>query len=218
MIRMLRESWVALTVLVLALIAQIPHAAYVFDKLVAQEGTALGLAYAIALEFAVLMFVIHGRNFESYLFAGASILVNLSYYSMHRVTVWGDGVSLPAWLVSLMLPVAIARYSHIVAEAQDEIPAWVFRAWTWVNGILPVNRIEAGAESTDSRDMQSTAPVSPVPVKCFDKLSNRSEGAARMQELYDGGRGVTSAKALADAAGVGYETAKSWLRRNKVTV
>lgn len=218
MIKMLRESWVALTVLVLALIAQIPHAAYVFDKLVAQEGTALGLAYAIALEFAVLMFVIHGRNFESYLFAGASILVNLSYYSMHRVAVWGDGVSLPAWLVSLMLPVAIARYSHIVAEAQDEVPAWVFRAWAWVNGILPVNRIETGAHSINTHDVQSPAPVSPVKASPSAVPAKSSEGAARMHELYDVGRGVTSAKALADAAGVGYETAKSWLRRNRVPV
>ncbi len=211
MIELLRKSWVALAVLVLALVAQIPHAAYVFDKLVGQESTLLGLAYAIALEFAVLMFVIHGRNFESYLFAGASILVNLSYYSMHSVTVWGAGLSLPAWLVSLMLPVAIARYSHIVADAKDELPGWAVGAWSAVRGMLPVDRTEAGIVTINLTDSVQSDPVSRPPVP-----SAKGEGAARMRELYDRGRGVTGARELADAAGVGYETAKSWLRRNRV--
>lgn len=204
MIELLRKSWVALAVLVLALVAQIPHAAYVFDNLVGQDGTVLGLAYAIALEFAVLMFVIHGRNFESYLFAGASILVNLSYYSMHSVTVWGAGLSLPAWLVSLMLPVAIARYSHIVADAKDDMHE-VMAVWVRAQGQWA--KLGAWWRSEE---------VQPAPEPVQKGAPKVSEGAARMKELYEEGRGVTSAKALADAAGVGYETAKSWLRRNRI--
>jgi len=40
-------------------------------------------------------------------------------------------------------------------------------------------------------------------------------GAARIEELYDKGRGITTPKELATAAGVSYEAAKSWLRREK---
>lgn len=131
MIELLRKSYVALLVLALALIAQIPHAAYVFDNIAgnipADSWTVLGFSYAIALELAVLMFVVHGKQAESYAFAGASVLVNLSYYAMHDVSLW-TLEAFPAWLVAFMLPVAIARYSHVIAEVDDvhiAIPQWV---------------------------------------------------------------------------------------------
>jgi len=137
MIELLRKSYVALLVLFLALVAQIPHAAYVFNvapylALPVQPQSnlrawLLAYAYAIALESATLMFVVHGHRRASYGFAGASFLVNMCYYAMHGVALWSLA-AFPAWLLSALLPVAIASYSHILAGAQDEPlqwPAWV---------------------------------------------------------------------------------------------
>jgi hypothetical protein len=124
----LESSNATLAVLVLALVAQTPHAADVFRLIVHSEGwTAIAHSYsfAIALELAVLMFVVQKCHRESYGFAGVSIAMNLSYYALHGVQLiaWA---ALPALLVSVALPVAIARYSHAVAgsheaqTAQDE--------------------------------------------------------------------------------------------------
>ena len=133
MIEILRKSYVALLVLFLALVAQIPHAAYVFDvapylALPVQPQSnlsawLLAYAYAIALESATLMFVVHGHRRASYGFAGASFLVNMCYYAMHGVALWSLA-AFPAWLLSALLPVAIASYSHILAGAQDEPLHW----------------------------------------------------------------------------------------------
>lgn len=116
---LLRSKEATLSVLVIALIAQIPHAAYVFTHIGKQQETWFsfghGGAYAIALELAVLLFVVRNRQVESYGFAAVSILINLSYYNMHGVSVFSLG-SFPAWLVSVALPVAIACYSHDIAH------------------------------------------------------------------------------------------------------
>lgn len=132
MIEVLRKSYVALAVLALALIAQIPHAAYVFDNIASggDTWTVLGYCYAIALELAVLMFVVHGKQAESYGFALASVLVNLSYYAMQGVSLFSVQ-ALPAWLVAFMLPVAIARYSHVIAEVDDVQVDWSVLQVAW---------------------------------------------------------------------------------------
>lgn len=149
MIEILRKSYVALLVLFLALVAQIPHAAYVFNvapylALPVQPQSQLSAwllayAYAIALESATLMFVVHGHRRASYGFAGASFLVNMCYYAMHGVALWSLA-AFPAWLLSALLPVAIASYSHILAGAQDEPlhwPAWAVAGWAKVRGNAP---------------------------------------------------------------------------------
>lgn len=161
MIELLRKSYVALLVLFLALVAQIPHAAYVFNvapylALPVQPQSnlsawLLAYAYAIALESATLMFVVHGHRRASYGFAGASFLVNMCYYAMHGVALWSL-VAFPAWLLSALLPVAIASYSHILAGAQDEplqMPAWV-------TGAIARLRNRATPVIADATPMQPT--------------------------------------------------------------
>lgn len=118
----LRSPVATLAVLVTALVAQLPHAADVFRLAVA--GTGLGAtlhsySYAIALELAVLLFVVQRRNIESYVFAVASICINLAYYALHEVDLLSAS-SAPAWLISVALPVAIARYSHLIVDAAHE--------------------------------------------------------------------------------------------------
>lgn len=114
----LRTPIATLIVLCAALLAQLPHAADVFRIIVQADGllaVAHGYAYAIALELAVLLFVVQRRNIESYLFAVVSVLVNLSYYALHGVDLISIA-ALPAWLVSIALPAAIARYSHLLVD------------------------------------------------------------------------------------------------------
>ena len=115
----LRTPVATLVVLVAALLAQLPHAADVFRLVVHGDGiwqVAHSYSYAIALELAVLLFVVQRRNVESYLFAFVSICVNLAYYSLHGVNLF-SWAALPAWLISIALPAAIARYSHLIVDA-----------------------------------------------------------------------------------------------------
>ena len=114
----LKSSNATLGVLALALIAQMPHAADVFKLIVHGSSvwaTVHSYSYAIALELAVLLFVVQGRHLESYGFAAVSVCINLSYYYLHSVALFSPS-ALPAWLVSIALPIAIARYSHAVVE------------------------------------------------------------------------------------------------------
>lgn len=171
MIKLLRQSFVALFVLALALVAQIPHAAYVFDNvagpLAKGDWTLLGFSYAIALELAVLMFVVHGKQAESYAFAFASVLVNLSYYAMHNVQLWSLA-AFPAWLIAFMLPVAIARYSHVIAEVEGtredmpQVPESLRFVAVWLRtqvGVsLPFAQDVAPAQLPDSPTMQVEFP------------------------------------------------------------
>lgn len=111
MINAIRSNPVSLFVLLLALAAQVPHALTVFYEASHVESDTnwwLSLTFAIALESAVLMFVIHGWHKFSYAFAASSILVNMAYYDMLPET-------FVKILVSVILPVAIACYSHLVA-------------------------------------------------------------------------------------------------------
>jgi hypothetical protein len=120
----LKSSDATLGVLVLALIAQTPHAADVFRLIVHSNGIAAvvhSYCFAIALELAVLMFVVQKRHKESYCFAGVSVAMNLSYYHLHDVQLIASS-ALPALLVSVALPVAIARYSHAVADPHEAQP------------------------------------------------------------------------------------------------
>jgi hypothetical protein len=95
-IEILKSPNAVLGVLALALLAQMPHAADVFRMTVHSAQTAdasiwekgHSYSYAIALELAVLLFVIQNRHIESYGFAAVSVLVNLSYYGLHGVNLF----------------------------------------------------------------------------------------------------------------------------------
>lgn len=130
----LQSSNAVLAVLVLALLAQMPHAQHVFYHLGSDTGW-FGWVQswfgAVALEFAVLVFVVRGKQLESWGFAVFSIAVNMVYYYDPAVALW---VPRATWLLSAGLPVAIALYSHEVAgkhastvevEAVDDVVAEV---------------------------------------------------------------------------------------------
>lgn len=116
----LRSEAALLTLLAMALISQTPHTAVLFHRLSpAADGPANlatwlhAIAYAIALEFATLVFVVRGQRRLAWLFAGVSIAVNLLYYAVGEIT---PIYVLSALMVSVALPSSIAFYSHSVAQ------------------------------------------------------------------------------------------------------
>jgi hypothetical protein len=111
----LQSSNAVLAVLVLALLAQMPHAQHVFYHLgsdLGWFGWVQSWFGAVALEFAVLVFVVRGKQAESWGFAVFSVAINLVYYYDPELTWY---LPKATWLLSAGLPVAIALYSHEVA-------------------------------------------------------------------------------------------------------
>lgn len=133
-IEFLRSKEAILMVLILALFAQLPHTAVVFHRV--STAALAGLAYwgvdvgltvdwmhsytaAIAVEVAVLVFVVRGKSLLSWLFAACSAAMNLIYY-------WRPGwdirepnpLIIGAVLWSILLPAAIAFYSHEIGDGE----------------------------------------------------------------------------------------------------
>ncbi len=115
-IELLKSQNAVIIVLVVALLAQMPHAEAVFyahgqahDWL----GRVASIFAAIALELAVLVFVVRGSIRASWGFAAFSVAINLVYYYRADAS-WADLA--PTILLSAGLPIAIALYSHEVAE------------------------------------------------------------------------------------------------------
>ena len=156
-IKFLRSPLATLIVLCSALLAQLPHASDVFRMIVAGNGWPAilhGFTYAVALELAVLLFVVQHRNVESYIFAAVSILVNLSYYYLHGVALLSVA-ALPACLVSIALPAAIAQYSHLIVAATEQ-----GEAQTAIAPVLPTRRRwQFWRKSTETVTTSSSAPA-----------------------------------------------------------
>lgn len=200
----LRSPIATLAVLVTALVAQLPHAADVFRLAVA--GTGLGAtlhsySYAIALELAVLLFVVQRRNIESYVFAVASICINLAYYALHEVDLLSAS-SAPAWLISVALPVAIARYSHLIVDAAHEathepVAAPAAPLAEPVAHDEPVQRTRARVQPVQVAEPVDVAPPT-IDVRTH-ALQMHAEGMSVAQ--------------ISQALGANPSTVRSWVRR-----
>lgn len=126
----LRTPLATLLALIAALGAQLPHAADVFRLIVHAQGdwaVQHSYLYALALETAILLFVVNDRRTESYVFAVVSVLTNLAYYHIHGIALFPPALELgawldvlPPWLVSVALPIAIALYSHQLAGPHSQ--------------------------------------------------------------------------------------------------
>lgn len=132
----LRTQQAILVVLILALLAQLPHTAWVFQRISTTSlsytvwnfdlGLAIGWVFAYvaatSVELAVLMFVVRGRNLYSWIFAGCSVLMNLFYYWQPTWSLFEFPYPVPmmsALLWSLLLPGAIALYSHEIKRGDE---------------------------------------------------------------------------------------------------
>ena len=180
----LLRSRAATTIFLLAAIgAQTPHAAYVFYTTANDSRFTAWLA-AFALESAVLHFVLHGQRKVSYLFASVSVAMNLAYYRMHGVDIFAlEGAT--AWLLAIALPVAIAFYSHSIAEnaeaiAEETKPASIDEnavespfSSQWVVNPIPTH--EKALRPTYAVERQSVAPYLPEEVEEVASMAQVAE-------------------------------------------
>jgi hypothetical protein len=200
----LRTPIATLIVLIAALLAQLPHAADVFRLVVHGDGIWQVLhsySYAVALELAVLLFVVQRRNVESYLFAIVSVCVNLAYYALHGVNLFSVA-ALPAWLISIALPAAIARYSHLIADATPTTVAPTQDA--------PVQRRK--------RNEPDTVPdATPEPLQVAQDATDDATPTidARAHALQMASDGMNASQ-IAKALQINYSTVRSWLKRAQV--
>jgi hypothetical protein len=215
----LKSSNATLVVLVLALFAQIPHAADVFRLipfiLSGDEQDALAwyqyvlpfvhsYLFAVALELAVLLFVVRHKQYESYGFAAASVAMNLAYYHLHGVGLFSTS-AIPAWLVSFSLPAAIALYSHAVADAQDEQPQRTPRAIKTVRQSERTERLTVYAEQLPEQSVVIEAEQS-------DDLTTASDEQKRryLAELLASGERLNKTQ-LAKQFAIGRTTLYAWI-------
>ena len=158
-------------------------------------------SYAIALELAVLLFVVQRRNIESYLFAAVSICVNLAYYSLHGVNLFSVA-ALPAWLISIALPAAIARYSHLIVDA----------------GIAQDDDAEPTADDETAQDftqtaVQDDAPTDNVPAPQPKRKPARKRKVQKLtpeqRRMQIAESGIDNAADVATLFGVSMRTAQA---------
>ena len=217
----LRTPVAMLLALVLALVAQLEHTAQVFMQVVDAHGIYAQMhayAFAVAVETAVLLFVLAGHRRISYGFAIATALTNLSYYAMQGVDLLSVQGA-PAWLMSLLLPAAIVGYSHTIADApQQEKPPKPATTniqpveHAKARGDVPVgtlghsSKTPPDAAPAETGDLPATPAEQPQDVPTHDK---------RTQALQLRDEGYTAAE-IARMTGAKYSTVQSWLRRATV--
>ena len=203
-IAFLRTPVATLAVLVTALVAQLPHAADVFRLAVAGHGLGATLhsySYAVALELAVLLFVVQRRNVESYIFAVASICINLAYYALHGVNL-ASVAAAPAWLISVALPVAIARYSHLIVDAAHEevaqpvAPSVAQPVAPAIDQVVHAEPVQRARVQVHAEPAQSDIPVMDVKSHA---LQMHAEGCSVAQ--------------ITQQLGANASTVRSWVRR-----
>jgi len=200
-------------VLVLALLAQMPHAQYVFFS---NSHDASWFSWfqswgaAVALEVAVLVFVIRSNTRVSWGFAAFSILINLMYYY--------DVPHIAPLLLAAGLPVAIALYSHEVAahqhssnEAEEKTSA----------PPKIVQRHKPAAQPPELHSVQDvakhTVQFDALPIADADGTIATMQGdvqpdrRTRALQLHDEGLKPANIAAEVDAP---LSTVQSWIRRH----
>lgn len=93
----IKNPWVALFALILVLLANLKHSISIYFSITQQESTTIGLIYVgfmvIALDFAVLVFAVHGNKWGSRLCALLIGTMNLYYFWSH--------LDFPGWTMKL---------------------------------------------------------------------------------------------------------------------
>ena len=180
--------------LVAALLAQTPHSATVFHRVSTSPDLVLiswvhAYAFAISVEAAVLMFVIRREVSRAWMFAGFSFAINIVYYWQSE-WIANLGASSPnmagALLSSVMLPLAIALYSHSVSD-ESTVKAGQ-------------DAVAKPAAKQDAKPAQ--APAAKPAAKKERKLA-KNERLALLRE-----HGITDYNEAASETGVSYDTAR----------
>jgi hypothetical protein len=125
------ETLVFLT-LVFVLVAQIIHTMYIFEHIrVADMSFTVGewnitafnwihaLIFAVAIESAILMFILNGKRLPSKIYAVASFATNVLYYGSWKLSV---PEMLATVIASSMLAGSIWFFSDLFAEKIELLP------------------------------------------------------------------------------------------------
>lgn len=232
----------AAALLFTALLAQAPHAATVFIRIAPQDvewevwwlAILGGIVYAIALESATAYFVWRNKMRWAIAFAAFSIMHNVAYYMPGAWTfdAWGAQLSLryivSALLISASLPIAIAAFSHVHAEAQQaggDLPEYLpatpsegtqrpQKKNKGYGGAVPTVQTQPAATEQASEGVRE----SPVPAETeapADASQDVPTHDTRTQALQLRDEGYTAAE-IARMTGAKYSTVQSWLRRATV--
>jgi hypothetical protein len=196
-IKLLKSQNAVVAVLVLALLAQMPHAASVFYHYSHAQNVWVSLqsiGFAVALEVAVLVFVARGSIQTSWGFAVFSIAINAVYYSDGSMSTLLSASSWPFWLLSAGLPVAIALYSHEVADdphtvtvrnhAATEPLRVVAGNMQVVTGNMHIAAVERNSATEHCNDTAIEVAV-PVAVDCSTAITERQ---AQILQLRSAGK------------------------------
>jgi hypothetical protein len=125
------ETLVFLT-LVFVLVAQIIHTMYIFEKIrVADMSFTVGewritalnwthaLIFAVAIESAILMFILNGKRLPSKIYAVASFATNVLYYGTWKLAIPEMAATI---IASSMLAGSIWFFSDLFAEKIELLP------------------------------------------------------------------------------------------------
>lgn len=188
--------------LVLAVATEAPRWAFAFIG--AHEPVWAGVAVAVLMAFAA------AQGWDEYFRRRDRLLLSLNLGQIASALV----------IITPVIYAMLLGAGHTV-QVKDIAAGWFL--WVWcatlvLSTFLPlviVAYVEVMRHERAAPVVVAPAPVPvPVPVS-VPAAPSPTGGAARMEELYDKGRGMVSPKELATAAGVSYEAAKSWLRREK---
>ena len=116
----MRSNTVVFFALILALAAQLPHAARLFALHERADGplvVAQAIAYALALDGATLICVMRGRVWAANVFATVSAATNLLWYNPQPALTTDTAAAV---VMALALPAAIAFYSHEIKRVEQD--------------------------------------------------------------------------------------------------
>jgi len=223
----------AAALLFAALLAQAPHAAYVFIR-IGQEGAVItvigGIVYAIALESATAYFVWNNKMRWAIAFAMFSIMHNIAYYMPEswRFDIAGTELTLryivSALLISASLPIAIAAFSHVHVSNKMAHKDGNTRKPVETPVLIPTSNTTTPtpiAPPVQSGGHSEAVSATPAPAEQTGATSAQPEGAdvpthdTRTQALQLRDEGYTAAE-IARMTGAKYSTVQSWLRRATV--
>ena len=192
--RFLRSTEAVMVLLIVTLSAQMPHSATVFHRVATgSENPVIGWAhaylYAAGVELLIAMCVVRGKIMWSWIFVAASIAMNAIYYGLTPATINPGAI-----VVSVLLPVGIAFYSHEAAARSGATqPA-------------PVHKPVASAAT-----VQADADAEPQPRKVAKPASKKQTAIPQIINL-GLHRQSNAAQAIADRFNVHYTTATRWLQ------
>ena len=131
-IEFLKSETLVFLTLIFVLVAQIIHTMYIFEKIrvadlsfsiagnrITTLNWAHALIFAVAIESAILMFILNGKRLPSKIYAVASFATNILYYGTWKLAI---PELIATIIASAMLAGSIWFFSDLFAEKIELLP------------------------------------------------------------------------------------------------